>query len=167
MRRLPIFLAGCVFLAGILFSLPQPAPRKSQPSEQTTAATLDGMTAAGRSQRELAQYVFETHGCRSCHTVGQNGKLGFTEKGKQVGQGSEGCISMLTAMNQIAQVREDARSPRQRQTGARFEEFGCTLCHQIVPGRIGLTEVGSRLTHLHLGCVDIQKLVAGGPVRKR
>jgi cytochrome c551/c552 len=177
-RRLPIVLAGSALLAGILFSLPQPAalaqqtqapPKaaKSQPSAQTTTATLDRMTAAGKSPQELAQYVFETHGCKSCHNVGQNGKLGFTEKGKQVGQGSEGCISLLTAMNLVAQVRENERSPQQRQRAARFEEFGCTLCHRIVPGKMGLTEVGSRLTHLHLGCVEIEQLVASRPAKKR
>ena len=99
--------------------------------------------------------------------MGQNGKLGFTEKGKQVGQGSEGCIAMLTAMTLIAQVPEDQRSPQQRQRAARFEESGCTFCHRIVPGKMGLTEVGSRLTDLHLGCVDVEKLVARGAAQKR
>ena len=46
---------------------------------------------------ELAKYVFDHHGCNSCHTLGANGKLGFTERGKQVGKGFEGCISLLTS----------------------------------------------------------------------
>ena len=171
-------LCQTTLLASILFNLPQPAalaqptqgpPKaaKSQPSAQTTIATLDRMAAAGRSQQEMGQYVFETHGCRSCHTVGQNGKLGFTEKGKQVAQGSEGCIALLTAMSLIARVPQDRRSPQQRQRAARFEESGCTFCHRIVPGKMGLTEVGSRLTHLHLGCVDVEKLLASSSTQKR
>ena len=38
--------------------------------------------------------------------------------------------------------------------------IGCTLCHQIIPGKLGLTELGNKLTHLHLGCVDIEKTLA-------
>jgi cytochrome c551/c552 len=134
-----------------------------QSSAQSTAAALDRMAAAGKSQQEMAQYVFETHGCKSCHTVGQNGKLGFTERGTQIGKGFEGCISMLTAMNLIAQVPDAQRTTQQRQKAARFEEFGCTVCHKITPGKMGLTPVGEKLTHLHLGCVNVEKLVAGGP----
>ena len=128
---------------------------------------LDRMVAEGKSQRELAQYVFNTHGCKSCHTMsqkgGQSGKLGFTEKGKERAKGFEGCISMLTAMNLIAQVDQKQRSPEQRQKAARFEEFGCTTCHKIIPGKMGLTDIGAKLTHLHLGCVDVEKLVAAKP----
>jgi cytochrome c551/c552 len=128
---------------------------------------LDRMVAEGKSPRELAQYVFNTHGCKSCHTIsqkgGQSGKLGFTEKGKERAKGFEGCISMLTAMNLIAQVDERQRSPQQRQKAARFEEFGCTTCHKIIPGKMGLTDIGTKLTRLHLGCVDVEKLVAAKP----
>jgi cytochrome c2 len=60
------------------------------PSAQATSATLDRMIAAGKSPRELGQYVFDTHGCNSCHTVGQDGKLGFTAKGKQLTLGFVG-----------------------------------------------------------------------------
>ena len=124
---------------------------------------LDRMVSEGKSQRELAQYVFNTHGCKSCHSMGQSGKLGFTERGKERAKGFEGCISMLTAMNLIAQVDEKQRSPQQRQKSARFEEFGCTTCHKIIPGKMGLTDIGAKLTHLHLGCVDVEKLVAAKP----
>ena len=121
---------------------------------------LDQMVAAGKSQQELARYIFNTHGCKNCHTMGKSGKLGFTEKGRQRAKGFEGCISMLTAMNLIAQVPAGQRSVQQAQRAARFEEFGCTTCHKIIPGKMGLTEVGAKLTHLHLGCVDVEKLVA-------
>ena len=122
---------------------------------------LDRMIAAGKSQKELARYIFDTHGCKNCHSMGKSGKLGFTEKGKERAKGFEGCISMLTAMNLIAQVPDQQRSAQQRQRAARFEEFGCTTCHKIIPGKMGLTDLGAKLTHLHLGCVDVEKQVAG------
>ena len=157
MNRLRLALSGIIFAAAAL----------AQPSPRTTAATLDRMTAAGKSPQELAQYVFDSHGCKSCHTAGQDGKLGFNEHGKQIARGFEGCIAMLTAMNLIAQVPDAQRSPQERQKAARFQEFGCTFCHKIVPGKMGLTEVGMKLTHLHLGCVDVEKLVAGKPAPLR
>jgi cytochrome c551/c552 len=121
---------------------------------------LDQMIAAGKSNQELAQYVFETHGCKSCHTVGHDGKLGFTAKGKERAQGFEGCIKMLTAMTVIVQLLEEKRTAQQRQKAERFEEFGCTSCHKLSPGKLELTDVGTKLSHLHLGCVDVEKAVA-------
>jgi len=118
------------------------------------------MAAAGKSQREMAQYVFDRHGCNGCHTAGQDGKLGFTEKGKRLSGGFEGCVRSLTAMNLIAQVSENQRSTDQKKTAQRFGEFGCTTCHQIIPGKMGLTVLGTKLTHLHLGCADVEKSLA-------
>jgi hypothetical protein len=162
MKRLGI----CGLLAAaVCTSVLAQQPSKTS-NAQATSAALDRMIAAGKSQRELGQYVFDTHGCNSCHTVGQDGKLGFTAKGKQLTQGFEGCIRTLTAMNLIAQVPDNQRSPDQRKTAARFNEFGCTLCHKIIPGKMGLTDLGAKLTSLHLGCVDVEKLVAGKPVQK-
>ena len=171
MKRSSIALFGAGIVAVLLLSLPetalpaqqsQAAPKatRNQPSAQESSATLDRMIAAGKSQRELAQYVFDTHGCKNCHTMGHDGKLGFTEKGQQTARHFEGCISMLTAMSAIAQVPEDKRLPEQRQKAERFEEFGCTACHKITPGKMGLTEIGAKLTHSHVGCVDVEKLMA-------
>jgi cytochrome c551/c552 len=143
MKRLWIVLPG--LLAAAMFA------QQSQ---------LDRMIADGKNKQELAQYVFDTHGCKSCHTVGQDGKLGFTEKGKERAKGFEGCINMLTAMTVIVQVSADKRSAQQRDKAARFEEFGCTACHKLSPGKLELTDVGAKLAHLHLGCVDVEKVVA-------
>ena len=134
--------------------------QQSAPTSQNDVATLDKMKAAGKSQREIAQYVFDTHGCKSCHAAGQNGKLGFTAKGREIAKGFEGCVSMLSAMNLIAQVSNHQRTPDQRKKAARFEEFGCTFCHKITPGKMGLTEAGSKLSHLHLGCAEVEQQVA-------
>ena len=145
--------AGTTLIFGLLFAQQKQSPK-------TTIANLDKMAAAGKSQKELAQYVFDNHGCTNCHTAGENGKLGFTAKGKQLTNGFEGCIRMLTAMNLIAQVSPNQRSADQKTKAQRFDEFGCTLCHKIVPGKMGLTDLGSKLSHLHLGCVDVEKQVA-------
>lgn len=133
---------------------------QQRPDPKNTSAVLDRMAAAGKSQREMAQYVFDNHGCTGCHTEGEGGKLGFTAKGKQLATGFEGCIRSLTAMNLIAQVASNQRSADQKKTAERFNEFGCTLCHQIVPGKMGLTEIGAKLSHMHLGCVDVEKALA-------
>jgi cytochrome c551/c552 len=153
MTRFFLAFASTALLSGFLFAQQKQAP-------QATIATLDKMAAAGKSQRELAQYVFDNHGCNGCHTAGQGGKLGFTEKGKQLSNGFEGCIRSLTAMNVIAQVPANQRSTDQKIRAQHFEEFGCTLCHQIVPGKMALTSLGTKLTHMHLGCVDVEKTLA-------
>jgi cytochrome c551/c552 len=124
------------------------------------------MTAAGKTDREKAQYVFETHGCKNCHTAGQDGKLGMTEHGKELAHGFEGCIPMLTAMNVIAQVDPGQRSAEQKDKAARFQEFGCTFCHQITPGKMGLSVVGTKLKHMKLGCVEVESLVASQTSKK-
>ena len=150
-----LFLAIGLLACGAVLPAQQTAP-----SSQNDVAVLDKMKAAGKSQREIAQYVFDTHGCKSCHVAGQDGKLGFTAKGREIGKGFEGCLSMLSAMNLIAQVPNDQRTPDQRRKAARFEEFGCTFCHKITPGKMGLTEVGAKLSHMHLGCVEVEQQVA-------
>ena len=130
---------------------------------QSSTATLDQMIAAGKSQRELAQHLFDTQGCRRCHTIGYEGKLGFTKEGVEKAQGFEGCISTLKAMTIITKVPEDKRSATQRRRVQRFEEFGCATCHKVSPGKVGLTATGAKLASLHLGCVEVEKLVASGP----
>jgi hypothetical protein len=156
MKFIAILLLGAAATA----TLAQPSrdSEKGKSSIQASTAVLDRMIASGKSPQELAQYVFDTHGCKSCHTIGREGKLGFTENGQKRATGFEGCINMLTAMTVIVHVREDKRSSQQREKAARFGEFGCTACHNVTPGKLSLTEVGTKLQHLHLGCVDIEKL---------
>ena len=149
----------CLTLAVLSAQQRQNGPRDKN-SGRASSATLDQMVADGKTPQELAEYVFDTHGCKSCHTMGHDGKLGYTEKGKQRAAGFEGCINMLTAMTVIVQVPEEKRSAQQRDKAARFQEFGCTTCHKLTPGKLALTELGAKLEHLHLGCVDIEKLTS-------
>jgi hypothetical protein len=169
-KRVQIALGRTVLLAILGFSLSQTIARgqtsqgsSSAPSRvvaQQTANKLDQMIASDASPKELAQYLFETHGCKSCHTIGHNSKLNFTAKGKGRAQGFEGCIRMLAAMTVVVQLPENKRSSQQRQEAAHFDEFGCTACHKLTPGKLGLTEVGAKLAHLHLGCVEIERLTS-------
>src|SRR5262249_26293304 len=95
-----------------------------------------------------------------CHTAGHDGKLGFTTRGEETAKGFEGCIAMLTAVSHIAQVPVDRRSPQQLKKIARFDEFGCTFCHKIAPGKMTMTDVGTKLSGLHVGCVEVEKTLA-------
>jgi hypothetical protein len=70
-------------------------------------------------------------------------------------------------MTIIAKVPEDQRSATQRRRVQRFEEFGCATCHKVTPGKTDLTDVGAKLARLHLGCVEVEKLVANGPALQR
>lgn len=136
-----------------------PASSRVAASDAPTPALTDAQMAR-MSSDELAHYVFEHHGCNGCHTMGANGKLGFTERGKTVGKGFEGCISLLTSMNVIAQVKEPNRTEDEKHKAARFKEFGCTTCHQITPGKLGLTAYGTKLKSFHMACTDVERTLA-------
>jgi cytochrome c551/c552 len=150
--------------SAVLFSQSKPASQPA-PSAKATASRAPAQAStdaqmARMSSDELAHYVFEHHGCNGCHTLGANGKLGFTERGKTVGKGFEGCISLLTSMNVIAQVKETDRSAEEKHKAARFQEFGCTTCHQITPGKLGLTAYGTKLKSFHMACTDVERILA-------
>jgi cytochrome c551/c552 len=129
-------------------------------SANSSKAMLTDAQMSKMSSDELAHYIFEHHGCNNCHTLGANGKLGFTERGKQVGKGFEGCISLLTSMNVIAQVKPLDRSAEEKEKAARFQEFGCTTCHQIIPGKLGLTGYGTKIKSLHMACTDVERTLS-------
>lgn len=132
----------------------------SQEQSHNSAKPHEDADLSGKSPDELAAYVFEHHHCNSCHTMGAGGKLGFNERGKEVGKGFEGCISLLTSMNVIAQLKPANRTDDEKHKVARFEQFGCTTCHQIVPGKLGLTSYGQKLKSLHMACTDVERIIA-------
>lgn len=164
--RAPMIWLGAASLAlcsALLFSQSKPSAQPAQSSKASTSSAPNMLTDAQMSKMssdELAHYVFEHHGCNNCHTMGANGKLGFTERGKQVGKGFEGCIALLTSMNVIAQVKSVDRTAEEKQKAARFQEFGCTTCHQITPGKLGLTSYGTKLKSLHMACTDVENILA-------
>jgi cytochrome c2 len=159
---------GCSFLliafsqTGVARSASSGGASQSQFQVQSspTPKTHGEDDLSGKTPDELAAYVFERHRCNSCHTLGQGGKLGFTDRGKDVGKNFEGCISLLTSMNVIAQMKTSNRTAEEKEKAARFQEFGCTTCHQITPGKLGLTEYGKKLKSLHMACTDVEKILA-------
>ena len=159
---------GCSFLliafsqTGVARSASPGAANQSQTQDQSSPAPQShgGDDLSGKTPDELAAYLFERHRCNTCHTLGQGGKLGFTDRGKEVGKNFEGCISLLTSMNVIAQVKVANRTVEEKEKAARFQEFGCTTCHQVIPGKLGLTEYGKNLKSLHMACTDVERILA-------
>lgn len=151
MVALVFLLLGCAIAVGFRAEARAQSPSSSKQQSQAELAKM--------APNNLAKYVFENHGCKNCHTLETNGKFGFTEQGKAVGKGFEGCIALLASMNVIAQVKEENRTTEEKQKAVRFREFGCTECHQIVPGKMGLTKEGAQLKSLHMSCPDVQKLL--------
>jgi cytochrome c551/c552 len=154
--------SACLVLCGLvgstaLFSRSKlPSQPATSPAAKPTGTPLTDAQMAKMSSDELAHYVFENHGCTGCHTLGANGKLGFTDRGKEVGKGFEGCIAQLTAMSNIVKLKESDRTEDQKHKVARFQEFGCTTCHQLTPGKLGLTTYGTKLKSLHMACTDVE-----------
>jgi hypothetical protein len=144
-------MVACVLAAG--------SATEAYAQSTSSAKPLSESEMTRIAPNDLARYVFENHGCQNCHTLGNNGKFGFTERGRTIGKNFEGCISLLTSMNVIAQLKEDNRTADEKQKAVRFKEFGCTECHQIVPGKMGLTKEGAHLKSLHMSCPDVQKLL--------
>lgn len=122
--------------------------------------TSAGPLVAGNTPKEMARHVFEKYDCESCHTLGREGKFGFTPRGARLKEDSEGCVSLLTSMSVIVHVPDDQRNPQQKMRASRFNEYGCAVCHQVKPGEMSLTETGQELASLHLSCSEVQNLLA-------
>jgi cytochrome c551/c552 len=151
-------ISGAWIFAGLVlgFALAASLSLLRSGTAAASADTLSDAQIAHMSSGALAKYVFDNQGCRSCHTVSADGKLGFTDRGKQLSKGFEGCTSLLSSMNVIAQVPAASRTTEEKAAAARFQEFGCASCHQIVPGTMGLTKYAPKLKSLHLICTEIQ-----------
>jgi cytochrome c551/c552 len=158
-------VSWAAFSSASLFSQSKPTSQTTPPPKATSSGsstkTLTDAQMLQMNTDDLAKYVFEQHGCKNCHTLGKAGRLGLTERGMEVGKNYEGCVSLLTSMNLIAQLKDAERSPADKKTAARFQEFGCTTCHQIVtPGKMGLTSYGAKLKSMHIACTDVEKILS-------
>jgi len=138
------------------------SPKQAQSrSNKPAAKKLTDAQMAKMNSNQLAHYIFENHGCKNCHSLGSGQKLGLNEQGIQIGKkGFEGCISLLTSMNVIAQTKESDRTSDDKHKVARFREFGCSECHQITPGTLGLTAYGAKLKSLHMACTDVEQILS-------
>jgi len=131
---------------------------QSQARAPATLAELEQVTAA-KAPHEIATFIFDTYGCRNCHTVEGGGKFGYTDLGKQLKNKSEGCIALLTTVSRIVTLPEANRTAEHKEKLAHFNEYGCTSCHRISFGSVELTEVGAKLKTMHLACTDVQKVL--------
>ena len=145
----------CVWLAGFVVCVVLGCT-KSPERPPATLAELEKVTAA-KSAHEIATYLFENYGCKNCHTVAGGGKFGYTEMGEQLKNKSEGCIALLTSVRRIATLPEADRTAEHKEKLAHFNDYGCTACHRISFGSVGLTEVGAKMQTMHLACTDVQK----------
>jgi cytochrome c551/c552 len=127
--------------------------------------TLSDAQIARMSSDELAKYLFDNHGCRTCHTLTANGTLGFTERGKTLGKGFEGCSSLLTSMSVIAQVPQAGRTADENVKVAKFQQFGCATCHQVTPGNLTLTKYAAKLKSLHMICTEVNCTDCKGAIK--
>lgn len=152
-RRAHLIHLACLCLIATLQSCSKPA------SQPPTEAELEKYVA-DKTPHQVAKFVFENYGCNSCHLPGKDGKFGFTERGKQLRKQFEGCVALLTAMNVMIHVPEAQWTAEERLRHAHFQEYGCAFCHQVTPGRMGLTKTGIKLASLHASCSEVQQILS-------
>ena len=131
----------------------------SQPERPpATVAELEKVSQA-KTPHQMATFIFENYGCKNCHTISSGGKFGYTAEGEQLKNKSEGCISLLTAVSRVVTLPEADRTAEHKEKLEHFNDFGCTACHRISFGSVGLTEVGEHLRDLHLACTDVEQVL--------
>ncbi|MGH9325900.1 MAG: hypothetical protein ACRD2B_04325 [Terriglobia bacterium] len=144
-----------VCLVGILISC-------GGKSSQSSRSSPPGSTfnhLQGKTPLETARNIYENEGCKDCHTMTTQGAFGYTDRGMQLKKQGEGCVDLLTAMNIIAETPESQWTPDEKQKNQRFQTEGCTTCHQITPGKMGLTELGAKLQFVHMSCPNIEHVL--------
>jgi len=151
--------SNLVLLAALLITSTSCTQNTSRPP--ATVVELQRVTNA-RTPHQIATYLYDNYGCKNCHTLGTGGKFGFTPDGEQLKSKSEGCVAMLTAVHGIAALPEVRRTAEHKEKLAHFKQYGCTACHEVSYGSVGLTEVGAQLRTLHLACTDVQQILNQG-----
>jgi cytochrome c551/c552 len=149
-RRLWIFILVISAAAG--------CSSRRQETPPATVAELEKVTAA-KDAHEIATYIFENYNCNTCHTIATGGKFGYTAMGEQLKNKSQGCIALLTAVSRIVTLPEANRTAEHNEKLTHFKDYGCTACHRISLGSVGLTEVGAKLQVMHFACTDVQKVL--------
>ncbi|MFN7949721.1 MAG: hypothetical protein U0Z53_30490 [Blastocatellia bacterium] len=151
-----LLITACSLLACSQPPAEKPALPVTSQAPMKTGLTLASYDLNGKSPQEIARFVFASHNCSDCHTL-EKGKFGYTERGAKLRGESGGCVMTLTAMQQIAAVPAAQRNEKQQAIAARFKENGCVFCHEEKNGRLGTTEIGSRLAAMHLSCTGLEK----------
>ncbi len=148
MIALPLVFAVFI-LAGITYWQRRP------PIEVNPPTTLLEYDAEGKSPREIAKWIYDNHGCVSCHTLTSTGLFGLTPQGQARAEDFEGCPGMLRTVWNTLVLAEKEWTQRQRRVRRDFVDFGCALCHEVGPTGVGLTEIGAKAALLHMSCSEV------------
>ena len=153
------FLVAFAVVAAILYwQRGVPAPVNSPIAMSQPASLLD-YDAEGKSALHIATWIYDNHGCVECHTLTKTGLFGLTAQGETIAADFQGCPGMLTTVWETLTVAEEQWTPKQRQVRQEFVRFGCTVCHQVGPTGVGLTDIGARASLLHMSYSQVDALL--------
>ena len=150
---IPIFVSFSI-VAGIIY-WQQGAGHDNLPIGAAQATSLLEYDAEGKSPREIAKWIYDNHGCVSCHTLTNTGLFGLTPQGQARAEDFEGCPGMLRTVWDTLVLAEKEWTQRQRRVRREFVDFGCALCHEVGPTGVGLTEIGAKAALLHMSCSEV------------
>lgn len=156
MRVIP-FSVSFLLVLGFLYWQRTESDKPSLRSEVTSLLEYD---TQGKSSREVAQWIYDSYGCQTCHSLTQSGVFGLTAYGEVMARDFQGCPGMLTTVVETLSVPEAQWTDVQKTTRLDFERFGCTVCHQIGSTSLGLTEIGAHAALLHMSCSEISATVS-------
>ncbi len=151
------FSVSFLLVLGFLYWQRMGSEKPSVRSEITSLLEYD---TQGRSSREIAQWIYDSYGCQTCHTLTQTGVFGLTAQGEVMARDFQGCPGMLKTVWETLSVPETEWTEKQKITRVDFEHFGCTVCHQIGSTSLGLTEIGAQAAILHMSCSEVSAAVS-------
>ena len=152
------FLVAFTVVAGVLY-WPRGAEQRSLSIQAGQLASLLEYDAEGKSGGEIAKWIYDNHGCVECHTLTQSGLFGLTPQGEAMAVDFQGCPGLLTSVWETLTTAHEEWTPKQRQVREEFVRFGCTVCHQVGPTGVGLTEIGVRASLLHMSCSEVDAIL--------
>ena len=150
LRNIKLLFLVIVCAGALLISCSRKAPPPPPPE---TLAEFEKATT-GKDPEAVAQFVLKTYNCKDCHRIDEDHKLALTEEIQQKALPFQGCKPLLAEINVIAQVPLGDRTLDQQRLASEFQDYGCAFCHQIAPGKLGLTDIGDKLGFFHQGCKE-------------
>ncbi len=157
LKRVIPFSVSFLLVLGFLYWQRTESDELSVPFEVTSLLEYD---TQGKSSREIAQWIYDSYGCQTCHSLTQTGVFGLTGQGEVMARDFQGCPGMLTTVWETLSVAEAQWTEQQKTTRVDFERFGCTVCHQIGSTSLGLTEIGAQAAILHMSCSEVSAAVS-------
>lgn len=148
---------SCIFIGLLVWLVLFALILERRAEAQTSPAGSAAMTAA--SEHELAEKIFRKHNCGSCHTLTQNSRFGYTQRGLEMKRRSLGCVDLLSHIAEVVKITPDKWTTEQRRDARDFHRFGCTACHEIGPMHLGLTPEGRHLVSAHMSCPAVEKIL--------